>query len=78
MGCSGSKEAEPSGIIIAEGVEPQHAGLSSIPEYSSSVDDKGSAVTAGLVRQAQRPPPTPHARTYTGPLRPNPSPQRLA
>ena len=53
MGCSGSKEAEPSGIIIAEGVEPQHAGLSSIPEYSSSVDDRGSAVTAGFVRQAQ-------------------------
>ena len=67
MGCSGSKAA-PSNIIIAEGVE-QQAGLN---EYSTSVDDKGRAVTAGFVRQAQRPPPTPHARQNT--QHPNASP----
>lgn len=47
MGCSGSKAADPSDVILDAGEPP------SLDKYASSVDDKGSAITAGLVRQVK-------------------------
>ena len=46
MGCSGSKAADAP-------VELSRFSSGKLNGYSTSVDDKGSAVTAGFVRQAQ-------------------------
>ena len=46
MGCSGSKAADAP-------VEINRFSSGKLEGYSTSVDDKGSAVTAGFVRQAQ-------------------------
>ena len=60
MGCSGSKAADPCDVIVDVGER-----LAGLDEYKSSVDNRGSAVTAGLVRQVQL--PLPNSRPISNP-----------
>eukprot|EP00908_Phaeocystis_cordata_P015030 Transcript_26144.p1 GENE.Transcript_26144~~Transcript_26144.p1 ORF type:complete len:525 (-),score=253.67 Transcript_26144:913-2487(-) len=50
MGCAGSKPADPSGVKLELG-DDMDSSKHGLDHYNSSVEDRGSAVTAGLVKQ---------------------------